>query len=275
MAVDGVLHQHAHLPLRQPVRMHRLHRFPGGRVAVDLAALHRQHPLAGALVPHDQLEAGLEHLVHEVGIDRHRRARAGGAERDLARQRILERPGLGGVPDHGDAGRLRHAADPVELRRFVAHLRIAELRLQRDALRHRRDHAAVARRHCEQVIGGEHAAGARHVDRNDARRARDVLADVLRDEAGVDVVRAAGRIADDHADGRPGVEGRDVLRRRGAARAENGDCNRSYDLQRRPLARRPMDRKLTPDQSVMSRGLAPVRRAAALHAGAGEGKHFP
>ena len=226
MAADGVLDQHAHLAFRHPVRMHRLHRLPGGRVALDLAALHRQHAFAGALVAHDQLEAGLEQLVHHIGIDRHRRAGAGGAQRHLVAQHVGERHGLARVPDHGDAGRLRHASDPVELRRLVAHLRIAELGLQRDALRHRRDDAAVARRRREEMVGGEHAAGARHVDGDHARGAGNVLADVQRDGAGVDVVRATGRVADDHADGLAGVERCDVLRGRRAARAENGDHNR-------------------------------------------------
>ena len=216
-------------------------------MTVHLAALHRQHALAGAFVPHDQLEAGLEQLVHHVGIDGHRGARAGRAERDFVAQRIGEGHGLAGVPDHGDTGRLRHAADPVELRRLVAHLRIVELGLQRDALRHRGDDAAVARRHRVEMVGGEHAAGARHVDGDHARRAWNVPADVLRDRAGIDVVRAAGRIADDHADGLAGVERCDVLRRgRGAARGENGDCNRCDSFQGVPhtLARAPASLRL-------------------------------
>src|ERR671921_866117 len=62
------------------------------------------------------------------------------------------------------------------------------------------DDGAVLRRDVVEPVGEAEAAGALHVLGDDRRIARDVLAEVARDQAAVDVVAAADARADDHLD---------------------------------------------------------------------------
>src|SRR5437016_5870642 len=65
---------------------------------------------------------------------------------------------------------------------------------------------AVARRDLVDVIRGLEAAGARHVLRDDGRLAGNVLAEMARDQPAVEVVAAAGGIADRDRDDLAGEE---------------------------------------------------------------------
>src|SRR5262249_22465330 len=66
--------------------------------------------------------------------------------------------------------------------------------------RERADHGAVLRRRVVDVDRGAHAAGAFAVLRNDVGLARDVLAEMARDEPAVEIVAAADAVADHQRD---------------------------------------------------------------------------
>ena len=69
------------------------------------------------------------------------------------------------------------------------------------------DDGAVLVGRAIEVAHGREAAGARHVLHDDVRLAGDVVADVAAERAGVEVVAAARREADDNRDRLAGVEG--------------------------------------------------------------------
>ena len=98
------------------------------------------------------------------------------------------------------------AADIGELRRVVLHGGIGERLLERGGFYHDPERGAVLGRDLVEIIGGLEAAGARHVLRDQGRLSGDVLAQVARHHAAVEIVAAARGVADGDGDGLAGEE---------------------------------------------------------------------
>ncbi len=75
------------------------------------------------------------------------------------------------------------------------------------------------------VVGRAHAAGSRHVLHDDVRVARDMIAHVAREQAGIEIIAAAGAETDHDVDRLALVEG--LLRRcwRDAGKGEGREAN--------------------------------------------------
>ena len=97
------------------------------------------------------------------------------------------------------------AADIGELRRVVLHGGIGERLLERGGFDHDPERGAVLGRLVE-IVRGLEAAGARHVLRDQRRLSGDVLAQVARHHAAVEIVAAARGVADGDGDGLAGEE---------------------------------------------------------------------
>ncbi len=74
---------------------------------------------------------------------------------------------------------------------------------------------AVIRRDGVEVVGRAQAARSRHVLHHDRRMARNIAADVPRNQSGAEIVAAAGPVADDQVDGPVALEIRDRVGMRG------------------------------------------------------------
>ena len=109
----------------------------------------------------------------------------------------LERPG---VPGQHQAHVRGEAADPVELQRLVLDAGDVEQRLHREPAREHAERGAVLRRLVEDEVRRPQAAGAGHVLHDDVGIAGQVLAEMAREVARIDVVGRARRIADHHRD---------------------------------------------------------------------------
>jgi len=108
------------------------------------------------------------------------------------------------VPDIGEAIHRRDAADPIEALRVVLNAGCAEDLVGGDFLGQQAERRAVFRRGIVQVIGAGQPLRARHVGNDDARVAGNVPADVPGNQPCIEIVSAAGRIADIDRDGLSG-----------------------------------------------------------------------
>jgi len=81
------------------------------------------------------------------------------------------------------------------------HGRIAERLLERRRLNDDAKRGAVLRGDLVDVVRGLEAAGAGHVLRHDGRLSGNVLAEMARDQAAVEIVAAAGGVTDRDGDG--------------------------------------------------------------------------
>src|SRR5262249_50840032 len=165
--------------------------------ALHLAAFHGEHHLAAARIAADDLHLGAEHAVENarelVGVGTHR----GAADGDLLGEQVLELlDARGGVPRHAHAHLVVGAADPGELGAVELGALLAEDRIEPGAAADGGDHAAVLWGDAEHPVGEPQAAGAFHVLRHDRRIAGDVLGEVARDDAGVEVIATADAVAD-------------------------------------------------------------------------------
>jgi hypothetical protein len=175
----------------------------------------------------DGFEPGAEELVDEshehcgIGL------RPGRAEEDFVPLGILDGLDHRACRDHAHAGLAHDAADPgqpdgVEARlRFVA----IEQRRRRHAAVDQGEHAAVARRDIVEKVGGADAAAADHVLHHNGRAARQVLAHVARQHAGVLVVAAARGPAGDQRDLTPAEI--ELIGRLGAGIVEPQRCGQA------------------------------------------------
>jgi hypothetical protein len=107
----------------------------------------------------------------------------------------------------------------------------------------------AVRRRFAKLVAADDAAGAADILDDDGRLAGDVVRQVLRDDASLDVGRSAGRIVDDHGDGLALVElGKRELRDGGGdergegGRQQNSSRHSSTSRTRPSLAARPAAR---------------------------------
>ena len=103
------------------------------------------------------------------------------------------------------------AAEPVELQRVEARAGGAEQRRERQRRMDDPDRGAVLRGLRIEIVGGEEPAGARHALHDEVRLAGEMVAHVLRQQAGIFRIAAGDAGAQQDADGLALEEGR-VLR---------------------------------------------------------------
>ena len=187
--------------------------------------------------------------------------------------RLLEEilPGLHrrGVPGDADADVVGDAAEPGELGAVEGRAAFQQ-RIDAGGARERAERGAVLRRGGVDEIRRAQRAGARHVLRHDGRLAGDVLAHVAGEMAGVEVVAAADREADQQVDRscpcrtprRSGPRRAAGMRERGR-RAESGACGS-------PVLSRPRSysqRAVVVDQSALPAHAAERHAAAQKNRG--------
>src|SRR5262249_48377335 len=190
------------LLLRDPVRIERTNRGPvGGGIALDLAALHREMDLRGALVAVDDLELEAKERVRhhrEIVLRRTGRLRA---DHDLGVAGVLEFLERRGVPQISDLRLAVAAAQPDELDRIKPYARWLQLRRRRQAVERRPNGRAVEGTVVVHGVRHGDAAGARLVLHDHGRVARNVGGEVSGDGTRVDVVTRAHADADHDAHG--------------------------------------------------------------------------
>ena len=213
MLLVGELDQDVDLLLVEPLAVHALHARPGeGAAALRLAALDRDRHLVAAGIAADDLELGAKHAVEDLRHGLAFVARSGGGDDQFLLPHLLEGRDAGLVPRGAQAHLVVGAAEPEEFLGVELRALHAEQRPERAAASHGGERGAVLRRLLVHEVGQPDRARAFHVARHDRRVAGNVLADVARDHAAVEVVGAAGREADIHADGLAFVELGDRLR---------------------------------------------------------------
>ena len=168
--------------------------------AVHLLAHHRQRDIRHALVALDQLELHAEQVCEQVRGHARGRAGAGAADQQLVLEQVF-----GALHRHagqGGANRMRHfrTAEPVEFDRIELDVRHLGQRDMRHVAVDHADHGAVLRRDVVEVIGGDDAAGARHVLVHEGRIAGQQLGHLRRDQPREHVVVGGRRRRDDHPD---------------------------------------------------------------------------
>jgi len=237
------LRQNDDLLARDPVGPCRHHaRQRPAAAALNLAAFEREADVIAAGIAGDDLELGAEHGVEHRGELIGVVTGAGRADGERLRQHILEFADAGGSQRDADADLVIGAADPGEFRGVVSRARFAEQRIERGAPAGGANHAAVARRSTVEIIGQPQAAGAFHVLRHDGGIARDVAAEMARDQPGVKVITTADAVADLQIERFSPVEiGRALCGRRRDLQAQQSDGHgripRDYN-DRVPLHRR-------------------------------------
>ena len=234
IALRVLLRQHLDLALLEPGRIGRRHARPAlAAAALHLAALHRQIDLPRAGIAGHDLELGAEQVLEQFGEVAGRCAVRRGADDQLLLEHLGEALHRRAGAHQADIDVLVGVADVVELAHVVGGAgAAAEQRLDHRAHEQRADHRAVLRRGVVDVRGGDVARRARHVADDHVRVAGQVLADVPRDGAGIEIVAAAGRRGGDDSDGLAAVELRDGLLRRGALRAEQGDAATAHAMRK-------------------------------------------
>ena len=110
------------------------------------------------------------------------------------------------VPDDADADLVVGAADPVELGTVELRSFAAEQWVEAGAAPNRAEHEPFLGGDVVKPVGESQAAGTIHVLRGDDRIARNVIAEMAGDQAGVDIVAAADAVADHQVDGLALVE---------------------------------------------------------------------
>ncbi len=226
--IAAVLGARRHLPERHHHRPHR--RLHGGAPARQRRVRHLPVVLQdrgldlleaaigghGLVLDAEQVER--ERLVDGVGILRIERERLErlrlhdvGADRD---------PGRRVLADIGHQ-RVLHAREHHEVRVVDAQRRVAD-DLRDDVEREEADGLPVGRG-LGKLVGADDAAGAGDVLDDDGRLARNMLGQVLGDDAALDVRRATGGVVDDHGHGLALVElGKRAIRR---SDDREGDCS--------------------------------------------------
>ena len=214
MLVERELDQHDHFLVVDPRFVRRLHARPRpAAAAVDLAALHRHDHVVAARIAFDDLEMraqnAVEHARELIGVG----AGAGAADGELLGEQVLEFGDAGILQRHADADLVVGAAEPVELDRVELIAFADQERIEGDAAAEGGEHRAILRRHAIEPVGEAQAAGAFHVARYQGRIAGNMRAHVAADHAGIEVIGAAGRVADIFVDIAVFVEiGRALLR---------------------------------------------------------------
>ena len=136
------------------------------------------------------------------------------------------------VPGDADAGVVGDAAEPGELGAVERRACVASSGATADGCARRcRRRCRPWRRPRRCRLAARDAAGARHVLRHDGRLARNVLAEMARQQPPIEVVAAADAVADDERDGLAACRSPRRLRRwrmaaKCRARAATRDCER-------------------------------------------------
>ena len=99
------------------------------------------------------------------------------------------------VPSDDRIVGLVEAADPLQLGGLVARRLAAHELIHQERRIHRGDHGAVLRRRRVDGIGSAHAARARHVLHSDRRLPGNMVGEMARQEARVNIVAAADAVA--------------------------------------------------------------------------------
>ena len=227
MLAEAVLRQDLHLAFLDPFLIAGLGADPAERgMALDFAALHREVDLRGVGVAADDLEFGAE---DRIGDHRHVVGRGPGTDRaddGLGAEQIGERLRARLGPDHHDLRLGRRTADPLEAREVEAHRLGRQQRCGRDAVGHHAEHRAVARRDVVELVHQREARRARHVLHDRGRIARQVFAEVARQQPRGEIVAAARPGADADLDPLAAIEFLDALCVR---RGGEGDTEKERD----------------------------------------------
>ena len=209
------LHQNEDLLLGEPVRLGRLPRCPRIRAAsAHLAALHREVDVVAAGIAGDDPELRADQRVHRLGIVDRAGGGAGRADHELPLHHVADRPNAGGVPGIHHVRAVGGVADPEEVAGIELDLAAAKRLMRGHVLHDGVQHGAVARRLRGEPVGRLQADRAGHVAGDDRRLARNVPADMARNEPCAQVVVAAGRGRDQHGQGLAAIEIRHRVRGR-------------------------------------------------------------
>ncbi len=163
--------------------------------AFDFPALHGEdHVVAAGIARHD-LEFRSEYRVENTRKLHRVVARAGAADDHFLCQQVLDLADLRCVPRDADAYFVVGAADPAEVRAFELSTGEPEQWVERNATADGADCGAVAGRSLGKPVGEPQAARAFHILGYDRRISRNVLAQVPRQQARIEVVTAADAVA--------------------------------------------------------------------------------
>ena len=164
----------------------------------------------------------VEHARELIGVG----AGAGAADGELLGEQVLEFGDAGILQCHADADLVVGTAQPVELDGVELIAFADQQWIEGDATAESGEDRTVLRCHAVEPVGEAQTAGAFHVARYQGRIAGNVRAHVAPDHAGIEVVGAAGRVADIFVDAAIFVEiGRVLLRggeTRGPEREQRG-----------------------------------------------------
>ncbi len=200
--------------LGEPVGMGGLDaRIGPAAAALQLAALHRQHGIVAAGIAGDDFQLRPEHADQHLAELDGVVAGPGAADQQFLVQDIVECREARGVPGDAHAHLVIGAADPVELGAVELRAGLPEQRIERGAAADSAEHAAVPRRGGGEPVGETDARRALHVLRHHRGVAGKVLAEVARQQTGIEVVAAADAVAGVDVDGLAFERGR-VLRER-------------------------------------------------------------
>ena len=139
----------------------------------------------------------------------------------------------GGVPGVHHVRAVGGVADPEELAGVELDLAAAERLMRRHVLHDGVQHGAVARRLRGEPVGGLQADRAGHVAGDDRGLARDVPADVARQQPRAQVIVAARRGRDQHGQGLAAIE----IRHRIGGSRQRQQCERERQRCGRQAAR--------------------------------------
>ena len=202
---------------------------PGPAAAAHyFSTLHRQIDIVAARITGHQPELGADRCVENFGklIGVGRLARS--ADGQLVVLDLFQAGDAGRIPGNAHADLVIHAAEPIELGGIELRLGRAEQRIERSATADRAECRAVLGRDVVKPVREHEAAGAGHVFGNDRRIAGNETSHVPRQQTRIDVVAAAGAVADGEVDVFALVEVRRTLRL--PSRAERKDrCRDVWD----------------------------------------------
>ncbi len=187
-------------------------------------AAHGEIDLGAARIAGHDLHLQAEHVLQDRRIDVVVGTRARTAYGVALRQHVLPGRDTGLLAEPTDAHLVRHGSDPAVFRRVVHQpLRMMQQTFHREpAIDGAHDRAVFGRGGVE-IVREAQAAGARHVLGHDERIAGDVLAHVAGEHARVEIVPAARRHADEHADLVVRVEVGDRIGHGGLANARRSE----------------------------------------------------
>ena len=226
MPVERELRQHGDRLVVDPAFVCRQDARPRPAAAsLHFAALHGHRNVVAAGIAGDDLELGPEHAVEDAGELVGVGGLAGAAHDQLLREHVFQLGDAAALPGDADADLVVGAANPGELVGLELRALGPQQRIEGGAAADGGDRRAVLRADIVDPVGEAQAAGTFHVLGDDGRVARDVLAEVAGDDAGVEIIGAADAVADIEIDVLALVEFRGRLRLRRRGRCDERRCN--------------------------------------------------